>query len=171
MNKEPETRTTKALRSSVNTHFGVDINSNERTRSYVNARMTFAYFMHKKGYGLSRIGRMMGKDHSTILYYLKNIEDYLEIDADFRERFEIVHEDIYINDAAVHFLTEGELIKEVFSLRKEIILLHSQLSRFKAEERESKRLKPIMDMVAERTKKGTEDIVLNKLNKIYNGIV
>ena len=173
--KEIHPLTSEAVRASVNLHFGVDISNPTRTRNHVNARMTFAYFMRKKGYSFTRIGAMLGKDHATIIHYLKNIEWYMKTDVEFREKFNLAYEDCYIEDATIHLLNEDELIKEVFSLRKEIKSLHSQIDSLKLEQletkKESNRLKPIIDMINQRTRVGTEELVYNKLNVMYNGIV
>jgi len=75
----------KALRDSVNYHFQCDINSRCRERRFVNARMTFAWMMKKRGYSLSSIGRMMGRNHATIIHYLKNVEWYVKTDFEFKE--------------------------------------------------------------------------------------
>jgi hypothetical protein len=48
------------------------------------------------------------------------------------------------------------------------LLNHSQKNKYDTEEEE--RLKDILELVRERTKKGTEEVVFNKLRNIYNGI-
>lgn len=163
------------VRTSVNYHFDVNIDNPTRTRDHVNGRMTFAYFMRKKGYSYMRIGQMLGKDHATIIHYIKNIEWYMKTDVDFREKFNLVYEDCYVEDNTIHLLNDNELIKEVFSLRKEIKSLHSQIDSLKLEQletkKESNRLRPILDVVRQRTRSGTEEEVLKKLNTLYNGIV
>lgn len=162
------------LRKSVNYHFECDIDSKCRERRFVNARMTFSYIMKKRGYGLSSIGRLLNKNHATIIHYLKNIEWYMKTDSEFRVKFNNVYEDCYLDDESIHLLDEDALIKEVFSLRKENKILYSQVEGLKKEQARSKRdeqrFGTIFETIQNRTHPGSEDEVLSKLNLMYNGL-
>lgn len=162
------------LKISVNHHFEVDIDSPVRKKEYVNARMTYAFFMRKKGFSLERIGRFIGKDHATIVHYLKNIDWYMKTDPAFKNRFDAVYDDCFFDGISIYSLDKEELIKEVLSLRKENKVLSSQLDDVNFEqkfiEKESNRLQPIIDLVSHRTKVGQEDLVYRKINAMYNGL-
>ncbi|MGB1269866.1 MAG: helix-turn-helix domain-containing protein [Flavobacteriaceae bacterium] len=162
------------LKKAVNFHFECDIDNPCRERKYVNARMTFAYIMKKRGYSLSSIGRMLVKNHATIIHYLKNVEWYMKTDAEFRENFNNVYQDTYLDDESIHLLDTDALIKEVFSLRKENKSLYSLVEGLKKEQLESKRdrerFSSIFEMVRQRTHEGSEEQVLKKLNHMYNGL-
>lgn len=164
----------KALRDSVNYHFQCDINSRCRERRFVNARMTFAWMMKKRGYSLSSIGRMMGRNHATIIHYLKNVEWYVKTDFEFKETFDLVYQDCYLDDTNVHLLGEEDLKKEVFSLRKELKDVYSQIESLKNDQLQSKRdderFEDIIQTIKVRTHPGKEELVLNKLNLMYNGL-
>lgn len=174
LNEHTNTTYKELLKKAVNFHFECDIDKPCRERRYVNARMTFAYIMKKRGYRLSSIGRMLVKNHATIIHYLKNVEWYLKTDAKFRENFNRVYQDTYLNDEPIHLLDTDALMKEVFSLRKENKSLSSLVESLKKEQIESKRdrerFSDIFEMVRERTHEGSEEQVLKKLNTMYNGI-
>jgi hypothetical protein len=130
--------------------------------------------MRKRGYSLSSIGRMLVKNHATIIHYLKNVEWYMKTDAEFRENFNNVYQDTYLDDKSIHLLDTDALIKEVFSLRKENKSLHLLVEGLKKEQLESKRergrFSTIFEMVRQRTREGSEEQVLKKLNHMYNGL-
>jgi chromosomal replication initiation ATPase DnaA len=52
--------------------------SDDRKRSLVNARKVYAYILHKKyGLGCSYVGKVMKKNHGTILYYFRDMEQII----------------------------------------------------------------------------------------------
>lgn len=75
--------------------FSVDmksLNSKSRKREIVLARQC-AMFLCKKHttQSVSRIGMVVGgRDHATVLHALKNVENLLETDADFKQKFDMV---------------------------------------------------------------------------------
>ena len=60
-----------------------------RDRDIVNARKIFAYAAKKyiKDISFSKVGKYMGKDHSTMIYYINDINDMISIkDPYFTEK-------------------------------------------------------------------------------------
>lgn len=54
--------------------------STTRKREYVIARQVAAYFLVRhNGYNLTRSGKEVGRDHSTIIHYLRKVDDALYI--------------------------------------------------------------------------------------------
>jgi hypothetical protein len=98
----------------------------------------------------------------------------MKTDAEFRENFNNVYQDTYLDDESIHLLDTDALIKEVFSLRKENKSLYSLVEGLKKEQLESKRdrerFSSIFEMVRQRTHEGSEEQVLKKLNHMYNGL-
>lgn len=73
--------------------FGIDnksFNSKSRKREIVYARQAAMYLCSKHtSQSLSRIGMLVGgRDHATVLYSLKNVEDLLETDKDFKIKYD-----------------------------------------------------------------------------------
>lgn len=89
---EQKVITCEAILQSVIGVYGVDmrsINSKSRKREIVWARQA-AMSLCKKytTQSVSRIGQVVGgRDHATVLHAIKNVEDLLASDAEFREKF------------------------------------------------------------------------------------
>lgn len=162
------------LRKSVNYHFECDIAKKCKETRFVNARMTFSYIMRERGYTLQSIGRLLNKNHATIINYLKNIEWYLKTDTEFRGKFNNVYEECYLDEESVYLLDKDKLIKEVFSLKEKNKILSSQVESLKKEKeiykRDEIRFETIFETIKKRTHSGSEDEVLSKLNQMYNGL-
>ena len=82
--------------------FGVDmksINSKSRKREIVLARQAAMHLCKKfTTQSVSRIGMIVGgRDHATVLHALKNVEDLLETDADFKKKYETVETELTSN--------------------------------------------------------------------------
>ena len=56
-----------------------------RIRQAVQARTIVAYCLYRKGMGLSEIGRLLGKEHSTAYHYIRTMEFALEHPRQFSE--------------------------------------------------------------------------------------
>jgi len=158
----------------VNRHFRLNLRRNTRQRPYVNARATMSYLLRQKGYSLQAIGRILNKNHATIINLTKNFEWYLKSDPEFRHIYQNIAYEIAENDDAIYEKEEKEIIKEIFSLRNQNKLLNSQIERLTLEQEKTKsnkvKYQKIFEMIEERTRDGYEDEVLKKLNAIYNGL-
>jgi chromosomal replication initiation ATPase DnaA len=66
-----------------------EIGSPLRRRDLVAARKIIAYLLP---YPQRRVGRLVGRDHSTVHYYRRSFEDGLRYDGFLRERYDEVME-------------------------------------------------------------------------------
>ena len=64
----------------------IDPAKNDRTRKTVAAKMIIAYQLRKEGVLIADIGRLLGKHHSTILYYLQRMDAVLSTPSYKAER-------------------------------------------------------------------------------------
>ena len=62
------------------------ITSRSRIRPIVEARSVAMYLLRKTGMSYTRIGRCFKRDHATVIWAIKNVENWLQVDKDFRER-------------------------------------------------------------------------------------
>ncbi len=71
--------------------FGLDILEKTRKRDYADLRMITAYLIktHTK-LSLGQIGKMMNKDHATILHYCKTTESLLKTNGQFKNKYRIM---------------------------------------------------------------------------------
>lgn len=68
--------------------FESDLMSNSRHRINVEARMAVAYRLrHRYKYSLEKIGRILGKGHATIIYYLKTHEGLFMYDQPYFDKY------------------------------------------------------------------------------------
>jgi chromosomal replication initiation ATPase DnaA len=69
-----------------------DITSDTRTRPLPDARKILAYFIKKYYSSITvvEIGKLLNKDHSSVLYYLKNVEDLLLTDPQFSRKIKSI---------------------------------------------------------------------------------
>ncbi len=163
---------------------GIDVKEhNTRQRYIVNAKMIFSKILRDNKYTLKSIGREIGKDHSTVLHYTKKWDVYALTDYDLKNNYKIVSElfeSSYIDlselkrDDKEKMVQNLTLENNILNLKlkeknQEIAKLNKQTSNLPFDS-EEERLKDIIDLVKERTKKGKEDVVLNKLRRIFNGI-
>ena len=75
--------------------FGIpveDISIKSRKRKYVNARCAFANVMFEKKIlcNASEIGRIVDRDHSTVLNYLDNHDDFCVTDSFYHSQYKQV---------------------------------------------------------------------------------
>jgi chromosomal replication initiator protein len=87
--------TVEAIINAVLADFGVDekaLHSTSRKREIVLARQAAMYLCKKHTtQSVSRIGTIIGKrDHATVLHAIKNVENLLTTDAEFKAKFDAV---------------------------------------------------------------------------------
>lgn len=92
---EQKTITCENIIQIVQNIFGVDnksFNSKNRKRELVFARSAAMHLCKKyTTQSVSRIGSIIGgRDHATVLHALKSVDDLLETDSDFKEKYEAV---------------------------------------------------------------------------------
>ena len=79
----------KDLIKKVNKHFKCDITQDSRSREVVMARAAFYWIArHTTKSSLAKIGDSVGRDHASVLYSLKNFDDWLRFDEFFKADFE-----------------------------------------------------------------------------------
>ena len=64
----------QALIAIVNDEFEVDITDKTRKRPVVIARKAFSFILRESNLSLAGIGGYMGKDHATVIHYLRDID-------------------------------------------------------------------------------------------------
>jgi len=74
--------------SSANRIFKCDVFSNTRERNNVEGRMALSFLLRKDyKYSLRKICEILGKNHATIIHYLKKHNDYMDYNREYRDRF------------------------------------------------------------------------------------
>lgn len=74
--------------------FGVtqtQILSNSRKREIVEARQLLMYYYNRiEGLSLSNTGIKFNKDHATVLHACKKVDDLIQVDKEFKNKYEIL---------------------------------------------------------------------------------
>lgn len=157
------------LASIVEVVFGSDVYANCRERHIVDGRMVVTLLLKEQGLGCTEIGRILGRDHSTVIHYSKKGSALLETDAIFRKNYVLCREQ-YVGEDPVYYYTSPELRKKFIELRGELDDMRDLLLKKTEREKQERRLQPILDLVRTRTKRGDEEEILLKINRLYNGL-
>lgn len=73
----------------VNKHFNCDIKKDTREREFVMARGAFFWLAkHTSKKSVKKIGAAVNRDHASVVYGLKNFNDWLRFDEFFKADFE-----------------------------------------------------------------------------------
>jgi len=163
------------LQEIIKTLTGVDVQKDKsRIQHIVNAKMIYAIILRDAGYGCSVISRSMVMHHATILHYFKSFDGYVKSDVQFRNSYERIKSEFNREYDPIYYLSEVELKKELISLRIKNELVSSELELCKKnlseQGKRSKKFDDIFKCIEQRTRPGTEDRVLLKINQMYNGI-
>ena len=153
-----------------------DILKKSRLRKDVDGRMIFAQVLHSKGLTKSAIGRIMNKNHATIVYYIRKIEGYLRHDEIMRNRYHYVS-NIYspINTTPHYYqYSRMDLMEEIRKISSELERVNKDNTELRKSLHETKRkdirLSNLYRLVKERTPLGREQEIERKLTHIYNGV-
>lgn len=158
----------------INEVLNVDILDKTREREHVNARIIFSSILRERGYSLTKIGSFLGKDHSSIVHYLKNVDWYLKTDKTFASNYGLITSNYYEGYDPVYEMSCDEIKKEYILLKNKFNSLSLELEGLKSDQQKSKaqeeRLSPLYRMITERTLKGSENFIERKLNHFFNGV-
>lgn len=68
--------------------FDIKMNPYIRSREDVLVRVFVAYKMRERGYSYNEIGKVMNKNHSTIIHYIRTMEDFFAVPKAYRDILE-----------------------------------------------------------------------------------
>jgi len=167
---------TQELVDLVNDTCECNIMNKGRLRRDVDGRMIFSQILHQSGMSKSSIGRVLNKNHATIVYYTRKFDGYLKHDPLMRSRYGYISE-IYspnLNTPSHYNYGKVELLQEVDRLSKQIEQLQNERLDMRKElqekHRKDIRLSSLYNLVKERTPVGREDELERKLTYVYNGV-
>lgn len=82
---------------------GIDIiNDNTRLRVVVDARIVYGFIARQLcGKGYHKIGKLIGKNHATIIHYEKQARNFIEVDKDFEDLYYKCLAEIKVGDVNV----------------------------------------------------------------------
>lgn len=158
---------TEELKIIIKNILGVDVMEIKRERDIVNARRIYSKILYDRLYTHQSIGDSIGKHHSLIIHYLKNIDVLFNQEHTFFAQY-IACRDVFLDgkefiDGSIKpkrvYLTNKELrdkIAELVLERENILNLKAKYSR----------LESIINLIDSNLKQGDEYLLESKLNSI-----
>ena len=134
----------------IKNEFGIDIRKNIRRRAYVDGRLVFAKILTDRGYGVSDLGRAIGKHHSSIIHHRDNANDLLETNPAFTEKYIACKEKFMSGKEPLVKISDNE------KLLNQIDALILDRNALLEEVQKHKRLKNIIEFIDSRTPRGRE---------------
>lgn len=148
----------------IKNEFGVDIRKKIRKQAYVDGRFVFAKILTDRGYGISDLGREIGKHHSSIIHHRDSANDLLETNPAFAQKY------MACRDKFMSGKNDLVEIPDKEKLLNQIDTLILDRNALLEEVQKHKRLKNIIEFIDSRTPSGKESFVLRKINLMFNGI-
>ena len=75
------------LKKIVNDVFLIDLMSNRRERTIVDARKVYSKILRDEGISLESIGKSINKNHATVIHYVKDLHSILSYDKELRDKY------------------------------------------------------------------------------------
>ncbi len=148
---------------------GLALTTSCRKREYVNARIVYTMILYGE-VNNNEIARSLKRNHSTTIHYKKVFEWYGETDPELVKLYQKAKamydaEMGKANSQKIMAMSRIELMDMVCSLQEEVNVLSCELKSVK-----DSRTERLAQLVAQRTKAGTEEMIERKLNQFYNGV-
>lgn len=159
----------KRLAEIIRIGFDSDVYTRCRKRQHVDGRIAFALILREQGLGCSEIGKVLGRNHATVLHYWSRGEALLETDKVFRKRFVKCHEE-YAGKEPVYYYSSRELRKKFIELRNDRNKMHLELQGYRQQAKDDRHLEEIFNVIRWRTKRDKLEETLLKINRLYNGL-
>lgn len=153
------------LRRIILRELSIDIRTTARYTTVVDAKKIYASLMYERGHTLKSIGRSMGNtDHSTIIHYLKKIDDLISTEDAFRDKYILVKK-YFMHEKPVQHVLPNDKIDTIHlqNTLGNLILEHSKLME---ESLKYKRLQHIIDIIDAVTPEGQEFIMESKIKQM-----
>jgi transcriptional regulator with XRE-family HTH domain len=110
----------QALKETIQGIYNIDILAPNRKHEVVEARMIFSLIMRERGWTLKSIGTFLGKDHTTIIHYLQNIEFFMSHSRPLRKMYERILKAFDNEQYGVNALDKDEMAVEIKKLRMRV---------------------------------------------------
>lgn len=110
----------ESLKQIVNEVFLVDIDSNGRQRSIVDARKVYSKILRDLGYSYQFIADTINKNHCAIIHYVKNIENLLEFDAVFTKRYNMCKKKFLIENREIIMRSNDNIHLQAITLSEKL---------------------------------------------------
>lgn len=160
-----------AIKIVVEGELDINIFGGCRKRNLVDARIIYAKIAREYNHSYKSIGKNIGKDHATIIHYIKNFDWLFSSDTKFRETYIYLKQKIKDIMPKIKDNQEIEIINNSMVLHKQIEKLSLENEKYLSDKLKYERLEKIFWLINDRTPIGQEDFVEAKLNNFFNSLV
>jgi len=159
----------------INKVFNIDLTSKTRKRKFVNGRMIFTKLMRDEGSTVNMISSYLNlESHASVLHYLKNINFILDYDKELYSMYQTCLRYYKVADPRIDELQPHELKAHIIVLEDRNKMLSLELESLKetinSNHLKDKRFSKLFNLIRNRTKPNTEEVIEKKLNTIFNGV-
>lgn len=129
--------------------YNVDVLENTRRNEVVEARMMFSLILRSRGWTLKSIGRFLGKDHTTIIHYVQNIEFFMAHSRPKRIMYERLLKAFDSEEHGIEAMEKSEMGAEIKKLRMRVEALSLRNEKLVNTYNKSLRFSEMIDFLAE----------------------
>ncbi len=119
-----------SLKKIINDIFFVDIDKRTRKRELVDARRAYSKILRDAGFSYQHIGDSIGKDHATVIHYIKTIDPLLKYDPVFQKKFVLTKKQFKLENKELILRSNLDIYTTASNLRDkldEVILEKKQI--------------------------------------------
>lgn len=158
----------KLLKEIITKYLEVDITENKRKRDIVDGRGIYAKILHDKGYSYPMIARSIGKDHSTMIHHVKNVNTLMFIIDDLNIKYTLCRDEFFALSKVTSNDSRFEMYKdEIMHLRKRLEYIEYKEKELSNLDLKYKRLQNIIKFIDENTESGEEEKVKCKIYAVF----
>ena len=158
----------KLLKEIVTKYLEVDITENIRKRDIVDARAVYAKILHDKGYSYPMIGKSLGRDHSTVIHHVRNLNNLMFIIEDLNTKYTLCRDEFFAMSKVTSTDSRFEMYKdEIMHLKKRLEYIEYKEKELSNLDLKYKRLQNIIKFIDENTESGEEEKVKCKIYAVF----
>jgi hypothetical protein len=152
----------------VNAVFCTELLAPRRYQTQVEARMVFSKILSDRGHSLTSIGKFLNKNHATVIYYNRNIENLLEQFPHLLRRYSECRESFLTGREPITTLRENQMRPILESLQAKNAVLLKENIEMKNALKKYRKFERIVDLLCNSVRFGDEEVVYNRLNAMLN---
>jgi hypothetical protein len=160
-----------AIKIIVEGELDINIFGDSRKRNLVDARIIYAKIARESNHSYKSIGKHIGKDHATIIHYMKNFDWLFSSNTEFRETYIYLKEKFMEMKPKLKDIQEIKIINNSMMLHKQIESLSLKNEKYLSEKLKYDRLQKILWIINDRTPIGQEEYVEARLHNFFNSLV
>ena len=150
----------------------VKLTAKNRKREVIDARMIYAKITRERGASLASIGGDLHKDHTTIIHYLRTVDNLLITDREVARKYIKCKELLLLDEQELNLLDENDTLSELSRLKDRVDVLEKKNKLLEDENeklnRAMERFRGILKVIDEATPTGHEKIVERKIKRMLD---